>query len=411
MHTYLETIKQAAISFPAIAIIFTIPYLIYNYKKYGSIMSLRLWIIYSFILYMLITYCLIILPLPSPEKAQALRGHHMQLNPLNFIFDIIKNTKIDLNHPKSLLTIFNNWGFLTTIFNIFMTLPFGFYLRYYFQNNLKQVLIKSFLLSLFFELTQLSGLYFIYQGNYRLFDVDDLITNTLGGLLGFLLAGALVKFLPTRAEIDQKSYDRSQKISLLRRFIAMFFDIVASAIFSFLVGTPLIRLINFDNAIPISLLMVVLFLSLIATITDGRTPGFFMTNIKIIISKEVKQKNSFNRFLHYFIRFAVFILQYILAPYLILLFIHFLIDQEIITGDAIAIIVISFTLIYLLYLFISSIIVSIKKPLFYERLSKTSLINTTKEKPRKPRRSHNSPCSYPYFVIKYTCKFIKVTFD
>ena len=383
MHTYLETIKQAAISFPAIAVIFTIPYLIYNYKKYGSIMSLRLWIIYSFILYMLITYCLIILPLPSAEKAQALRGHHMQLNPLNFIFDIIKNTKIDLNHPKSFLTIFNNWGFLTTIFNIFMTLPFGFYLHYYFQNSLKQVLIKSFLLSLFFELTQLSGLYFIYQGNYRLFDVDDLITNTLGGLLGFLLAGALIKFLPTRAEIDQKSYDRSQKISLLRRFIAIFFDIVASAIFSFTIGTILIRFFNFNNAIPISLFMVVLFLSLIATITDGRTPGFFMTNIKIIISKEAKQKSSFNRFLHYFIRFAAFILQYILAPYLILLFIHFLIDQEIITGDAIAIIVISFTLIYLLYLFISSIIVAIKKPLFYERLSKTSLIDTTKEKIQK----------------------------
>ena len=383
MHTYLETIKQAAISFPAIAVIFTIPYLIYNYKKYGSIMSLRLWIIYSFILYMLITYCLIILPLPSAEKAHALRGHHLQLNPLNFIFDIIKNTKIDLNHPKSFLTIFNNWGFLTTIFNIFMTLPFGFYLRYYFQNNLKQVLIKSFLLSLFFELTQLSGLYFIYQGNYRLFDVDDLITNTLGGLLGFLLAGRLTKFLPTRAEIDQKSYDRSQKISLLRRVIAMFFDIAASVIFSFIIGTPLIKFFNFNNAIPISLLMVVLFLSLISTITDGRTPGFFMTNIKITISKETKQKSSFIRFFHYFIRFTVFILQYILAPYLILLFIHFLIDQEIMTGDAIAIIAISFTLIYLLYLFISSIIVAIKKPLFYERLSKTSLINTTKEKTKK----------------------------
>ncbi len=383
MHTYLETIKQAAISFPAIAVIFTVPYLIYNYKKYGSIMSLRLWIVYSFILYMLITYCLIILPLPSPEKAQTLRGHHVQLNPLNFIFDIIKNTKIDFNHPKSFLTIFNNWGFLTTIFNIFMTLPFGFYLRYYFQNNLKQVLIKSFLLSLFFELTQLSGLYFIYQGNYRLFDVDDLLTNTLGGLLGFLLAGRLAKFLPTRAEIDQKSYDRSQKISLLRRFIAMFFDIAASIIFSFIIGTPLIKFFNFNNAIPISLLMVVLFLSLMSTITDGCTPGFFMTNIKITINKEAKQKSSFNRFLHYFIRFAVFILQYILAPYLILLFIHFLIDQEIITGDAVAIIAISFTLIYLLYLFISSIIVAIKKPLFYERLSKTSLINTTKEKIKK----------------------------
>ena len=134
------------------------PYLIYNYKKYGSIMSLRVWIVYSFILYLLCTYCLIILPLPSAEKAQSLHGYHMQLNPLNFIFDIAKHTHINLQDPKSFLTIFKNWGFLTTVFNIFMTLPFGFYLRYYFRNNFKQVVVKSFLLSLFFELTQLSGL-------------------------------------------------------------------------------------------------------------------------------------------------------------------------------------------------------------------------------------------------------------
>ena len=33
--------------------------------------------------------------------------------------------------------------------------------------------IFSFLLSLFFEVTQLTGLYFLYPGSYRLFDVDD----------------------------------------------------------------------------------------------------------------------------------------------------------------------------------------------------------------------------------------------
>ena len=112
-----------------------------------------------------------------------------------------------------------------------MTLPFGFYLRYYFQNRLKQIIVKTFLLSLFFELTQLSGLYFIYSGNYRLFDVDDLITNTLGGVFGFLLANLLANFLPTRAEIDQKSFDRSKKISLLRRLIALTFDSIASILF------------------------------------------------------------------------------------------------------------------------------------------------------------------------------------
>ena len=47
MQTYVDSIQQAAYIFPPLALAFTIPYLIYDYKKYGSIMSLRLWIIYS----------------------------------------------------------------------------------------------------------------------------------------------------------------------------------------------------------------------------------------------------------------------------------------------------------------------------------------------------------------------------
>ena len=58
-----------------------------------------------------------------------------------------------------------------------MTMPFGVYLRYYFCYHWRKTLQLSFLLSLFFELTQLSGLYFVYPGSYRLFDVDDLIVN------------------------------------------------------------------------------------------------------------------------------------------------------------------------------------------------------------------------------------------
>ena len=150
MHQYVETIKQASILFPVIAVAFTIPYLIYNYKKYGSILSLRIWIIYSFILYLLCTYCLIILPLPSPEKAQTLMGYHMQLFPFNFIFDIAKDIQINPESPKTIFAILGNTAFLTTVFNLIMTLPFGFYLRYYFRNTFTQVAKRTFLLSLFF---------------------------------------------------------------------------------------------------------------------------------------------------------------------------------------------------------------------------------------------------------------------
>ena len=70
-----------------------------------------------------------------------------------------------------------------------MTMPFGVYLRYYFCYHWRKTLQLSFLLSLFFELTQFSGLYFVYPGSYRLFDVDDLIVNTVGSMIGFAFAG------------------------------------------------------------------------------------------------------------------------------------------------------------------------------------------------------------------------------
>ena len=86
----------------------------------------------------------------------------------------------------------------------------------------------SFVLSLFFELTQLSGLYFIYSGSYRLFDMDDLLLNTLGGLVGYALAGPIARMLPSREALDQISLARGRQVSLLRRMLALFYDTVIS---------------------------------------------------------------------------------------------------------------------------------------------------------------------------------------
>ena len=379
MHTYIDTIKQAGIFFPPIAIVFTIPYLIYNYKKYGSIWSLRIWIIYSFILYLICTYCLIILPLPTPEKAQTLNGYHTQLIPFNFIADIISRSHIQISNPKSYLTVINNWAFLTTIFNIFMTLPFGFYLKYYFRNNLKQVILKTFLLSLFFELTQLSGLYFIYRGNYRLFDVDDLITNTIGGIFGFLLATTLSRILPTREEIDEKSLDRSKKISLLRRLVAMGFDIITGSIFSFAVVSPIFR--HFSISSPFIILQVgtLCYMLITTALFNGRSLGFFMTNLKVELDKEVSS-SFLPRLFHFFLRYLFFILQFIIIPLLFIMFVDYYYLNNFLNKDAVTVISIAFISIYLLYLIATSILVALRKPIFYEKISKTKLENTTLNK-------------------------------
>ena len=83
----LEALRQAAVIYPTIAILFTLPYLAWSYRRYGSVFSLRILIVYSFILYMLCVYCLVILPLPHGDAADNLHGHPMQLIPLDFVRD------------------------------------------------------------------------------------------------------------------------------------------------------------------------------------------------------------------------------------------------------------------------------------------------------------------------------------
>ena len=67
MEVYLESIKTAFLIFPFLAFLITLPYLLLQYHKYGSVPLIRISIVYTFILYLLTAYFLVILPLPSNE--------------------------------------------------------------------------------------------------------------------------------------------------------------------------------------------------------------------------------------------------------------------------------------------------------------------------------------------------------
>ena len=190
MGSYVHIILTAVIAFPFIAFLFTFPYIIYNYRKYGSVLSFRILVVYSFILYLLCVYFLVILPLPSIHEVAQMTGPRVQPVPFMFIRDIFKESSFRLGDPSTWLSLVKNAAFFQVFYNFLMVMPFGIYLRYYFRCSFKRTLLFSFLLSLFFELTQLSGLYFIYPRGYRLFDVDDLMSNTLGGAAGYLCAPA-----------------------------------------------------------------------------------------------------------------------------------------------------------------------------------------------------------------------------
>ena len=65
MSNLFIALKAAMIWFPVLSALFTIPYVLVQYKKYGSIPMIRTIVVYSFILYLMVVYFLVILPLPA----------------------------------------------------------------------------------------------------------------------------------------------------------------------------------------------------------------------------------------------------------------------------------------------------------------------------------------------------------
>lgn len=195
MHEYLIPLYMIYAFFPLITVLFFIPYTCYQRRRYGRIIVFRAVIMYSFILYMICMYFYIITPLPSFEYVLANPlATRIQLHPLAFLYDFQEQAywirtgigTVNISH-SAWFQVAGNLGLL---------LPFGIYMRYYFHRNLKQTLTLSFSLSLFFELTQLSALYGIYPAPYRIFDINDLMFNTIGGFIGYCIAPCVTRRLP-----------------------------------------------------------------------------------------------------------------------------------------------------------------------------------------------------------------------
>ncbi|MGF6989630.1 glycopeptide antibiotics resistance protein [Lachnospiraceae bacterium PM6-15] len=75
---------------------------------------------------------------------------------------------------------FTSIGYLTYTLNIFMFVPLGFLLPFIWRNmDFLKVLLTGFSFSLFIELSQLL--------NRRVTDIDDLIANTLGCIIGYCI--------------------------------------------------------------------------------------------------------------------------------------------------------------------------------------------------------------------------------
>ena len=109
------------------------------------------------------------------------------------------------------LTLFDTAGSTTYLLNIVLFMPFGFLLPTIWLQfrKMKKTVCAGFFFSLAIELNQLL--------NNRITDIDDLFTNTLGAIIGYLLYSVLFKLIFKRKE---KKLDTNS--SLVIKYEAIF---------------------------------------------------------------------------------------------------------------------------------------------------------------------------------------------
>ena len=377
MHDYIIPIQTAFLVFPFIAFLFTFPYMLYQYRKFGAIPALRTIIVYSCILYLMSAYFLVILPLPPIDEVAHYTTPTMQLVPFQFIVEWINETHIVWNDIHTYIEIINNPVIYQVLYNILMTLPFGIYLRYYFKKSLLETIAFTFLLSLFFELTQLTGLYGIYPRAYRLFDIDDLIINTLGGLLGYAITPLFSWILPTKEKLDQISYEKGRHVTFTRRMIAFGIDIIIVTILTSLITipSPLQGIDKFFNVLGMSsayVSSIVIYFMILLPLWHGKTVGKNILKLRV-----VTDKNQSVKWYHCLVRYGILYFVILPAPFIVLSLLTHLSGQVLILQLFLLGII---TLLMILYIScIFQIFISVftgDKLLFYERLSHTKNAST-----------------------------------
>ncbi|GEK32952.1 VanZ family protein [Kurthia sibirica] len=210
MSQYTTPIVTAGIIFIILVFFLWIPWLIYMYRKYGFLPLSTTLISFSFIFYFLSALFLVILPLPTTRDTCAMQNPntvHYSLIPFQFVEDILKGQWLNLKNPATYMLLFKQSAFYQVFFNFLLLLPLGVFLRYYLGDKKKwwKAAILIFITTFFFEITQLTGIYGIYNCAYRLFDVDDLMTNTIGGIIGFFIAPAVLAIFPSKKTIEERA--------------------------------------------------------------------------------------------------------------------------------------------------------------------------------------------------------------
>jgi glycopeptide antibiotics resistance protein len=199
-HAQISALRFGLIAFVSIWAVIGVPQVFLHLSRYGHVNFRRVISTAAVTGYACLGPAVVLLPLPGPDTPRL--EDTVQLVPFQWVADI--NTELT-RHGLSAAHALGTLTFQQMVLNVLLFVPLGVFARLLWRRSLTGATTIGFAISLFVEVTQLTANYGTAPFAYRMFDVDDLITNSLGSSIGWLLAVLTLALLSHRAHTSHKA--------------------------------------------------------------------------------------------------------------------------------------------------------------------------------------------------------------
>lgn len=193
------------------------PILVWQYRRYGRLSGRRILGAAALSIYVtsLVTYTWLPLPPRSAQWCAEYGVQGVQLHPFAFGDEVLDAAEqLGWSHALRSTVV------LQVVFNVVLFIPWGVIVRRYLQHSILVCIVSGALASLLIEVTQATGLWFVYPCAYRVADIGDVIANTTGAAIGALLGPALLFWMPRR-ELVSEGRLRPRPVTTWRRVMSM----------------------------------------------------------------------------------------------------------------------------------------------------------------------------------------------
>lgn len=211
----------------ALGVVLFVPYVARQYRRRGEVGPGHAALSLAAVIYGLALIGYVVLPLPAITPGFCAHGGAgRQLHSLQVLDDIRAGGGVG-----GVYELLHNAAALQLVFNVLLFVPLGMFARHLFRRGVVATTLIGFIVSALIECTQLTGDWFLYPCAYRIFDVDDLLANSLGALIGAII-GPLLRLVPGQpAELIRAGTPRP--VTAGRRLLGMVCDLLLLYVIGF----------------------------------------------------------------------------------------------------------------------------------------------------------------------------------